>query len=418
MARILALGAVTLLGFTTTALAQLPPLPTDMLMSRGQLHALLAKQFPDLDKALGLTREQTTEFANFVIDEAMRGMASTQQAQLEVDARFGNGMYAKWRNVVLLRPGNQFVQAIAPEFERGGVPLDDRQRARLASAFVEVVRGAPTPSSDALVRRAGDALSARQLELLRSAVEARNASATEQVSGGGAAQATEAQRRQLIDSFRSTMGDGASFLRLNATKIQRLCELLADRQLAFAPAGNRIVTTAMIGPGQTNTALNAAFSDAIAKEFGEAVAERWKQYQTLRLGLMSVDMQLLKYFYNADQPLTSAQRLQLAASWQGAQTAVTQTTTPSLPASDGSVLAAIAGTERSLAMSESRNARILSEARAYLDKGRLEILFAALDAPLVTQRDSLRRMRDAAIAQGGDAARAPAPPSAPVPAAR
>lgn len=408
MARIHALTAASLLGFTMTAAAQLPTLPPDMLLSRGQLHANLARQFPDLDRSLGLSKEQATEFANIVVDEAIRGIESTQRALLEVDTKFGSGTYAKWRNVILARPGVQFVQTIAPDFERGGVPLDDRQRQRLATAYVESMRA--TPTSDALARRAGDALNARQLELLRSAVDARSANVGQSASAGAAIPPTEAQRRQLADSFRSVIGDGASFLHLSAAQFQRLCELLADSQLAYAPAGNRVVTTAMVSPGATSSPLSAIFIEAIGKEFGEATAERWKQYQTLRVGLMSVDLQLLKFFYNADLPLTPAQRLQLAATWQSAQTTSAQVTPLPAPVGDGSALSNVATAERSLSMSESRNARILADARAYLDKARLEILFTALDAPLVSQRDSLRRMRDVAAAQSGDAARA-APPA-------
>jgi hypothetical protein len=223
-----------------------------------------------------------------------------------------------------------------------------------------------------------------------------------------------AERQRLIDSYKALLGDAASFMRLNAAQTGRFYEALAD---GGQPGYQSAIMSASMPP-QMISMVGNRYPDVVrvlvVKEFGEGAAARWDEYRPLRGGLTYVDSSLLKHFYDADVPLTSEQRLKLAAAWLNAQMNA-QLDAANAAVSNGiGTLTAITSIERSLAMAENRNALIVREARAWLDKAQIDVLFAQLDGGLESQRIQLKQQRAWAV-QSPDAptpAAAPPPPAA------
>jgi hypothetical protein len=412
---------------------------------------------PGIEKALGLGKEQSDEFLRFTAQTGMRSTelaqqnvsAAERQAALiafsettarEADARFGAGTMAKWRAYSQRRPAENFAQNIAPEFTRAGVPLAEAQQDQLATAYLELTRTSTvTPTGAALVKQVGKALTVRQKKVLRTVIDQRLKAVPQRaamaglafpygtstvmtspvmvtssgspvtagvggfvMSGPGAATPAGpppagAQRQRLIDSYKALLGDAASFMRLNAAQTGRFYEALADG----GQPGYQSATMSASMPPQMIAMVGNRYPDVVrvlvVKEFGEGAAARWDEYRPLRGGLTYVDSSLLKHFYDADVPLTREQRLKLAAAWLNAQMNAQLDAANAAVSNDVGTLTAITSIERSLAMAENRNAVIVREARAWLDKAQVDVLFAQLDGGLESQRIQLRQQRAWAV---------------------
>ena len=201
-----------------------------------------------------------------------------------------------------------------------------------------------------------------------------------------------ATRQRFLDGYKRTVADAGAYLKLSPAQMQRLYELLADRQLAYQQASIREPI-----PGLYDLSfVPGIYRESIEHEFGAAVADRWARYEGMRSGLGFVD-RMLNRFYDADAPLTSDQRWKLATSYQKNMLAVTQETAAAVT-DGGSLPGGTAAMERRLAAAERRVAATLAETRAFLSPAQSAILSEQLNAGLAVQRETVRLMRTTADA--------------------
>ena len=212
------------------------------------------------------------------------------------------------------------------------------------------------------------------------------AAATPAVARPPALSADAATRQRFLDGYKRTLAEAGWYLKLQPAQMQRLCELLADRQLAW----QQVYVRNMV-PGMYDVSfVPGIYRESIEREFGAAVAERWARYEDLRSGLGFVD-RIVSRFYDADAPLSAEQRWKLAASYQRNILGVTGETTGA--ADNGSLLAGTVGMERRLAEAERRVAATLADARGFLTPAQGIVLSDQLEATLLAQRETVRQMR-------------------------
>lgn len=180
-------------------------------------------------------------------------------------------------------------------------------------------------------------------------------------------------REKLLQAYQSITLEMSIFLRLPKPQMQRLCQVLADRQIAtlagrHLPQGFMTVPMAALTQPQSDP-MGDMFTAVIAQEFGEATAERWNQYVGA-LGSRGFVDRILWQFYDHGVPLSVTQRVRLGQSWRDAQRIPVRT--DELVPFD-------------------RRSRMLTDARRYLGAEQLGVLDGLLDRP-VTSSDAVDGM--------------------------